>query len=122
MDMTATPEVERPDLDPAEPPAGDPAEAEREPEFGSGAEVVDIDDDPDTSILLCLQFHLMSEHQLPHALHLDDEEAETMHAGLHDAGDLAHDEDDHRCRPGRALMFLMNAIHDEHEILISGTP
>jgi hypothetical protein len=114
--MTATPdtEVERPDPTDVEPL--DESEQMGQSEAG-------LDEDLDTSVVLCVQLHLMSEHQMPHALHMEDEDAERHHTRLHDLAEHEHDPGDHRCRPGRAMAQLMAAIEREHEVLLqAGLP
>ncbi len=81
-----------------------------------------LDEDIDTSLVLSIQFHLMSEHQIPTALHLDDDEAEAMHARLHVVTTCDHHISDRRMRPGRAIAVLMLHCHREHEASLLAIP
>jgi hypothetical protein len=81
----------------------------------------DEDGDTETSMVLCLQMHLMSEHAMPFALHLSDEEADAVHLTCHSvdpshAAGPDHALDDWRFRPGLAIARLMIAIEYEHEL------
>lgn len=79
-------------------------------------ESTDLDDDEDTSLVFCLQFHLISEHGLAGALTIDDENAEALHVRLHAAMDLDHSVVDRRFRPGRAIAILMENCQREHDL------
>ncbi len=76
-----------------------------------------LDTDPETSLGTSLRLHLMSEHQVVGALHLDDEAAAARHAELHAAGHHDHDVQDHRFRPGAALSLLYSAIHENETVV-----
>jgi hypothetical protein len=74
-----------------------------------------LDDDPETSLAQSLALHLMSEHGVMDALHLDERDAADVHARLHLEGHQNHAVGDLRFRPGLALDGMMlNLQRREH--------
>jgi hypothetical protein len=78
--------------------------------------------DPDTSMVESLQLHLVSEHGLAQALHMDKLAAEAAHRRAHHVKDDDHQAQqshpliDHRFRPGRVLQCLMSTAEREHHL------
>lgn len=90
----------------------------------AGFDVADIEpalaDDPETSMVESVFLHLLSEHDRYDALHLEEQDAFTMHARLHqdadeDGLDLDHSATDLRFRPAKALGKAMRYVQTVHE-------
>lgn len=88
-DVEVTPETDAPE----EPAPFEPNEAAE----------LDLDTDPETSLVGSLYLHLLGEHNCYDALRLDDDDAVTMHDDLHSHGDYPHEAGDLRFRPARAM-------------------
>lgn len=65
-----------------------------------------LDDDDDTSLVTSVILHLMSEHSVINALHLDEEQAHARHRDLHAEATHTHGDSDLRFRPLRILAML----------------
>lgn len=74
-----------------------------------------LDDDEDTSLAKSLVLHMVSEHGMASALHMNDVEAERRHDELHQAA-AAHDELDFRFRPARVLAALALAAQKHEDV------
>ena len=77
--------------------------------------IVSLDEDPETSLAESLALHLMSEHGVMDALHLDELDAADVHARLHLESHQNHAVSDLRFRPQLALDGMMlNLQRREH--------
>ena len=72
-----------------------------------------LGEDPDTSMLPAVQLHLVSEHGISAALHMDDATAAATHLRHHTHYEHDHTSTDWRFRPLRAVSTLMANVETE---------
>jgi hypothetical protein len=65
-----------------------------------------LSEDPDTSMVTSARLHLVSEHMVMDALHMDAADAAALHTDLHMHHEFDHPITDQRFRPGRILALL----------------
>lgn len=95
----------------------DESDTREEPQ--EGGEGLSLESDPETSMVGSVFLHLLSEHQLYEALHLEEDEARLLHERMHAQAALLsitidHDVADLRFRPRRALAASMRHADNLH--------
>lgn len=85
-------------------------------------QIADLDGDPDTSLARSVRLHLLSEHQLMGALHMDEADAEARHGELHLQSPQDHPVDDLRFRPGLVLKCLLLRCEQLQRLLVPAQP
>lgn len=81
---------------------------------------VSLEADPDTSMVESLGLHLISEHDVPDSLALNEEDAASLHEHLHLQQELAHGPTDWRFRVHRGMRVVIKDVETIHALQNGG--